>query len=669
MTIERDPHPSREQLAAFDTGQLAASEREMIERHLADCPECGRRVDDLPEDPFVALVRASAGAPPASTSDTPAPALPDIPDALTRHPRYRLLGVLGEGGMGVVYKAVHRVLDRVLALKVLHRRFTDHPDFIERFRQEARALALLSHPHIALAHDAEQAGDLHFLVMEYLPGLSLDRVVAQRGPLPVAEACDYVRQAALGVQHAFEHGLIHCDIKPQNLMRTPAGQIKVLDFGLARLARESGEEATPLPSGTFAGTPDYIAPEQARAPHTADARADVYSLGCTLYFLLTGRPPFPEGSALAKLLSHQDRPPPSLNASRAEVPAALVEFVERMLAKDPAGRPTSAADVASQLATFAGLADTLPLPAEPPALPPRKRWRRTWPIVAVVILLAACGTGVLVLHLLDPSRPATPVAEAPEEMPTVQVPDEDLVLTTPEQLAARKRERREQILKWLRQNTAVKPRARIVQQAASQIDQDFDRLDGIQLVLGGRLTLSGEPTLLIANPGCFFVSSLTVKQVKALGLENNSGRTVIFRAPPDARRVVPRVRLSQLRIDPAGKRGRDATLTGLLTYEVRGSAVLPPFAIRLTFYGDDGRRYSGLGWFKDRDLKGEGSLAFVQPFPGGPEKRPVGAFVLFADIVTKGPVGEYLVDSDAVAILLKGSPPSKPAHPETPSKK
>jgi serine/threonine protein kinase len=145
-------------------------------------------------------------------------------------------------------------------------------------------------------------------------------VVAQNGPLPVAEACEYVRQAALGLQHAFEHGLIHCDVKPQNLMRTPAGQIKVLDFGLAQLARESGEEATPR-SGTFAETPDYTAPEQARDPHRADIRADVYGLGGTLYFLLTGQPPFPGGSALQKLLAHQDRPPRAVSQFREEVPA------------------------------------------------------------------------------------------------------------------------------------------------------------------------------------------------------------------------------------------------------------------------------------------------------------------------------------------------------------
>lgn len=656
MSIERNLHPNREQLTAFDTGRLAPSEREAIERHLAACPLCGRELDTLPEDPFVSLVRAAAESHPSSTSDTPTPELSGVPDALARHPRYRILGVLGEGGMGVVYKAVHRVLDRVVALKVLHRRFTDHPDFIERFRREAWALARLSHPHIALAHDAEQAGDLHFLVVEYVPGMSLDRVVAERGPLPVAEACDYVRQAALGLQHACEHGLIHRDVKPQNLMRTLAGQIKVLDFGLVHLARESGEEATPPPSGTFAGTPDYTAPEQARDPNAADARADVYGLGCTLYFLLTGRPPFPEGTVLAKLLAHQDRPPPSPTDSRSDVPAALTELIERMLAKEPAERPPSAAEVARLLAPFADPADT------PSTLPVRKRRRWKWVVAAATILFAAGGIGEFVRRLFVPSKATVPVVEVPGSESTAQGPTENLALETPEQLATRKRERREQILTWLRQNTAVKPRAPILEKAAQQIDRDFDRMDGIRLLLGRQLTLSGQAALLTANPGGFFVFSLTAEQAQALDLEENGSRRLIWSAPPHARRAVPRVRLSQLRIDAAGELALDRKITGSVAYEVRGSAVPPPFAVRLTFYSDKGQRCSSLAWFKDSDLNGSGTLTFAPPFPGGPEDRPAGPFALFVDICTNGE-GLLIAESDAVAALLSPAPPAKSLTP------
>jgi hypothetical protein len=651
MSIERDPHPRREQLAAFDAGQLAPAEREAIERHLAACPLCGRELDTLPEHPFVALVRASAEAHPASTLDTPMPASLGVPDALARHPRYRILGVLGEGGMGLVYKAVHRVLDRVVALKVLHRRFTDHPDFIERFRQEARALARLSHPHIALAYDAEHAGDLHFLVMEYVPGMSLDRVAAQRGPLPVAEACDYVRQAALGLQHAFEHGLIHRDVKPQNLMRTPAGQIKVLDFGLVHLARESGEEATP-PSATFAGTPDYSAPEQARDPDNADIRADVYALGGTFHFLLTGQPPFLGGSALQKMLAHQDRPPRPVSEFRADVPDPLLALLERMLAKDRAERPATPVEVARALAAFAGVAEE-PSASRTAAPPLRRRW--LW-LSAAVALVAAAGVG-LMLTWPHPSLPPPTSNPAPASA-------EPLELATAEQLAARKRERREQILTWLRQNTAVKLRDRIIQQAARAIDQDFDRLDGIQLLLGRRLTLSGQATLLAANPGCFFVSSLTAEQARALDLKEIGSQTLICRAPPRLRRAVPRVRLSQLRIDPAGELAPDRKITGSVAYEVYGPALSPPFAVRFTFYSDKGRRCSGLAWFKDRDLSGDGTLAFAHPLPGGLENQPAGPFVLFADVVvTRGQRGDYVVESVAVAVLVEVIPPQKPLAP------
>jgi hypothetical protein len=216
--IPADPHPNLDQLAAFDTGLLPPAEREAVERHLARCADCGRRVDGLPEDPFVALVRASA-----SSAPTVSPVVPegDVPAELLAHPRYRLLERVGSGGMGVVYKAVHQLMDRVVALKVPHRHFLGRPGFAERFRREARAAARLTHPNIVLAHDAEQAGDLPFLIMEYVPGTSLDRLMARRGPLPVAEACECVRQAALGLQHAHDKGMVHRDVKPANLMRTP----------------------------------------------------------------------------------------------------------------------------------------------------------------------------------------------------------------------------------------------------------------------------------------------------------------------------------------------------------------------------------------------------------------------------------------------------------------
>jgi WD40 repeat protein len=271
-------------------------------------------------------------------------------------------------------------MERPVALKVIKKALTDDPGVVERFRREVKAAARLSHPNIVHAYDAEQAGDTHFLVMEYVEGTDLGKRVKERGPLPVREACDYVRQAALGLEHARERGLVHRDVKPQNLMLTPQGVIKILDFGLAQLASAAAGSLTGL--GTLMGTPDYIAPEQARDARSADIRADVYSLGCTLYHLLAGRPPFGEGLPLERVVAHLERPPRPLAEVRRELPSGLVAVVERMMAKDPARRYQTPGAVAEALAPFAGLA--------PPPLPRRRRNLRRW-LAAAVLLLAVLG--------------------------------------------------------------------------------------------------------------------------------------------------------------------------------------------------------------------------------------------------------------------------------------
>jgi serine/threonine protein kinase len=227
--------------------------------------------------------------------------------------------------MGAVYKAQHKLMDRVVALKVIRGSLIGKEGVVERFVRELKAAARLRHPNIVTAYDAEQVGDTHLLVMELVEGISLDRIISNDGPLPVDKAIDYIRQAALGLQHAHERGMVHRDIKPQNLMLTPEGQIKILDFGLARIIQETasaetpalagcpslkGEGAPPITQdGEVMGTPDYIAPEQVSDPRTADARVDLYSLGCTLYHLLAGHTPFHDETVLHKLSSHQERHP------------------------------------------------------------------------------------------------------------------------------------------------------------------------------------------------------------------------------------------------------------------------------------------------------------------------------------------------------------------------
>src|SRR6266540_3709976 len=248
---------------------------------------------------------------------------PELPAELLVHPRYQILQLVGLGGMGAVYKAEHRLMGRLVALKVISPELIRDASAAPRFRQEVRAAARLTHPNIVTAFDAEEAGGCHFLVMEYVEGVNLARLVQAKGPLSVARTCGFLRQAALGLQYAHELGMVHRDIKPHNLMVTSQGQIKILDFGLARFAREQNRlvsqeitERRITLVGEVIGTPDYLAPEQARDACGVDARADLYSLGCTAYFLLTGQVPFPADTALQKLFLQCEQEPVPVEALR-----------------------------------------------------------------------------------------------------------------------------------------------------------------------------------------------------------------------------------------------------------------------------------------------------------------------------------------------------------------
>jgi WD40 repeat protein len=275
-----------------------------------------------------------------------------LPPELARHERYRVVRLLGAGGMGAVYQAEHRVMQRLVALKVIKRAYTANAAALDRFRREVRAAARLSHPNIVTTYDAEDAGEAHFLVMEYVEGTDLGRLVQERGRLPVDRACEYVRQAALGLQHAFEQGMVHRDLKPHNLMLTPDGRVKILDFGLACFASEAASAAGVTGTGLVLGTVDYIAPEQADDSHEADIRSDIYSLGCTLYHLLAGQPPFPTGTPLQKVMAHVEKNPQPLTELRPDVPEELMLVLERMMAKKPKDRYQTPAEVAFALEPF-----------------------------------------------------------------------------------------------------------------------------------------------------------------------------------------------------------------------------------------------------------------------------------------------------------------------------
>jgi hypothetical protein len=276
--------------------------------------------------------------------------------------KYAVLAPLGVGGMGQVFLAEHIVMRRRSAIKVLPARLTSDPAAVERFNREARAIAALDHPNIVRAYDIDNADDLHFLVMEYVDGVSLHELVGSRGPVEPAAAANYIAQAARGLQHAHEAGWVHRDVKPANLLLDRAGTVKVLDLGLARLL---ADESAPLTGRLDAlGTADYLAPEQGSDSHGVDIRADIYSLGATLYFLLTGNPPFTDGTPSQKVLCHQTRPPRPIRDLRPDVPAKLAAVLHRMLAKDPAGRYAEPAAVAAALEPWVGGGASYPPPAD-----------------------------------------------------------------------------------------------------------------------------------------------------------------------------------------------------------------------------------------------------------------------------------------------------------------
>lgn len=284
--------------------------------------------------------------------------IPGLPPELVNHPRYKILKLLGQGGMGAVYLAEHRKMERRVALKVIHAQWLHNPRAVERFQQEVKSASQLNHPNVVTAFDADVAGAdgaIHFLVMEFIEGENLDEYALRHKPLAIREACHAVQQAALGLAAAHERGMVHRDIKPQNLIRTTHGQIKILDFGLARLARpDHGPVAKPLTAeGAVMGTPDYMAPEQAGDSKHVDIRADIYSLGCTLYELLTGDVPFPGGTAMEKVTRHARDPVTPARKLRREIPMALSPVIAKMMAKRPADRYQTPTEVAQALAPFA----------------------------------------------------------------------------------------------------------------------------------------------------------------------------------------------------------------------------------------------------------------------------------------------------------------------------
>jgi serine/threonine protein kinase len=285
--------------------------------------------------------------------------------------KYRLLELLGAGGMSSVYLAENTTLHQRVAIKVLPLKRVEKSSFLARFRREAQMAFRLSHQNVARAFDLDQVGEIHFIVMEYVDGTDLHAKVKREGPLPVREAVEYIRQAALGLHHAHEEGMVHRDVKPSNLMLDRKGTIKVLDLGLAMGDEEEAASLTREHDEKVLGTADYLAPEQATDSHTVDRRSDIYALGCTLHYLLVGKAPFAQGKLAERVQAHLKKPPPNLVEERADVPLPIAQLYFRMMEKHPDARPPTAQEVADACAAWLA-ANPAGSHSEGTAAPPRR---------------------------------------------------------------------------------------------------------------------------------------------------------------------------------------------------------------------------------------------------------------------------------------------------------
>ncbi len=306
--------------------------------------------NEPPDDATRTWGSPAADGDPSTREDEAGGPAADAPPVLAR---YEVLELLGSGGMGRVYRARHRLTGQAVALKVIRRHLRDRGVLVERFLREIRVTAGLCHPHVVAVVDADHTPDETYLAMELLDGRPLGEVVRRDGPLPPPAACDYLRQAALGVGCAHTHGVLHRDLKPANLFLTAAGVVKVLDFGLAKL-REEPSRLTGLfgsPAGAGIGTRGYMAPEQATDARAVGIPADVFALGRTLYFLLCGRLPLPDDPPAGVLdqLLEASRPLPPLATVAPGVPAAVCHVVERMTSVQPVDRYAGCDELLAEL--------------------------------------------------------------------------------------------------------------------------------------------------------------------------------------------------------------------------------------------------------------------------------------------------------------------------------
>lgn len=365
---------SKKELRSYLLGDLTDEDSVVVASHVENCADCETTVSELDRDSDtlmeslrepveqdeapVSVYRLAASRAKSIWSESPSDGISDPTDPVSVLPKlrdYELLEPLAQGGMGTVYRARHVRLNRQVALKVLPARWLKNPVVVARFEREMQAVGSLTHPAIVQATDGGDADGVHFLVMELIDGPDCATAVRDLGPLPTADACEIARQAAIGMAYVHERGIIHRDLKPSNLMLTKAGDLKVLDLGLARVVGEQlvGDELTTV--GQLMGTLDFMAPEQLENSHEVDQRTDIYSLGATLYKMLSGDSPHVSESAeplLTKLRRIASESPPPLKQKCEDLPAELCKLVDGMLSHDADDRPESMQSVAESLACF-----------------------------------------------------------------------------------------------------------------------------------------------------------------------------------------------------------------------------------------------------------------------------------------------------------------------------
>ncbi|TWU59339.1 Serine/threonine-protein kinase PknF [Rubripirellula tenax] len=370
--------PSIERLRDLSLGRLAEEDSDSLLDHLRDCEVCQSELETIGdgEDSLIHAIRspdddsglasepqcqiAVIAALGAIGSRPQSPTVSDIPAFPVSIGEYEIVRPLGRGGMGNVYLARHTKLGRLVAIKVLANHRLADARMKERFEAEMRAVGRLSHPGIVTAHDAREIDGTAVLVTEFIDGMDLSQLVSRTGPISAADACDLVRQVAMALQYTSDQGFVHRDVKPSNIMLRSGGEVKLLDLGLARLQETIHEPSELTGTGQAMGTADYIAPEQVTDSRSVDVRADIYSLGCTLFKLLTGHAPFagPEHStAFAKMTAHVSSTPPTIGDLLPDAPRGLSNLVTSMLAKNPTSRPQTPMQVAEKLTPFASDAD------------------------------------------------------------------------------------------------------------------------------------------------------------------------------------------------------------------------------------------------------------------------------------------------------------------------